>query len=327
MSNALIIGGGGNSFPSWAAGGLELPFNAVGYIDNNGTPGTPTVTAGNVLTVQDSGAAVFAVGQTIQLGGTGYKISALGTGTGGNGTYTVTDTSGGAVSVAALKSASVTISNASPAVVGWAAHGLPIGALVYFTTTGALPNSVVYAPSINMQLVANQRYYVMAAGYGANAFQIGSEPSGPSINTTSAGSGTHTAYSIMKRISSKRGPMTANHMASYSEQRLSTDAIGTFTLTLQNVAAGSRFRIERAGDGTLAEPTGVAEATNAGTPGTFVNISLTLSLYVGGSANNNLRVKVRKGTAATKFQPFETLSTAQAGTVNAYVAQVADPIA
>jgi len=82
--------------------------------------------------------------------------------------------------------ATVTISGpATPAIVSWTNHQLPIGRPVSFTTTGALP-----AP-----LVAGQTYYVAAAGYGANSFQLSLLPGGPSINSTNAGSGVHTAQS------------------------------------------------------------------------------------------------------------------------------------
>ena len=53
----------------------------------------------------------------------------------------------------------------------------------------------------------------------------------------------------------------------------------------------------------------------------------TVPYYTNGNANNDLKVKVRKGTAAPKYQPFETQVTAGAGSQSVYIAQVADPIA
>lgn len=81
------------------------------------------------------------------------------------------------------KSAAVTISNATPAVVTWASHGLQVGSEVYFSTTGALPSP----------LVAGTPYYIISAGFGTGSFQIASSVGGPAINTTTAGSGVHTA--------------------------------------------------------------------------------------------------------------------------------------
>ena len=78
--------------------------------------------------------------------------------------------------------AAVTVSIATPAVVTWAAHGLPANAPVVFTTTGALPTG----------LVAGTTYYVSATGLVAGSFQVSATPGGASINTTGTQSGTHT---------------------------------------------------------------------------------------------------------------------------------------
>ena len=99
--------------------------------------------------------------------------------------------------------------------------------------------------------------------------------------------------------------------------RLPTDSIGSMTLTLTNVVIGSRIRIEEQVGGAL-----VDERTATGTSEVF-----SIPVYVGGSAKNDLRIKVRKGTSAPKYQPFETLAVAAVGSQSVYTAQVADPIA
>lgn len=76
----------------------------------------------------------------------------------------------------------VTISHASPAVVTWPAHGLVVGQPVQFETSGGLP-----AP-----LVVDTVYYVIAAGFGANSFEISTVHAGGPIDTTTDGSGTQT---------------------------------------------------------------------------------------------------------------------------------------
>jgi len=86
-------------------------------------------------------------------------------------------------SVASVKSSTVTIDDATPGLVHWAAHGLVATTKVVFSTTGTLP-----AP-----LVAGTTYYVIAAGLVAGAFEISATSGGAAINTTTAGSGTHTA--------------------------------------------------------------------------------------------------------------------------------------
>lgn len=74
-------------------------------------------------------------------------------------------------------STAITISNASPAVVGMTGHGRVVGDIVAFY--GTLPSP----------LVANTLYYVIAAGLTANAFEISATLGGAAINTTTTGSG------------------------------------------------------------------------------------------------------------------------------------------
>lgn len=85
--------------------------------------------------------------------------------------------------------ATVTITNASPGVISWTAHGFPTACAVYFTTSGTLPTG----------LSPTTTYYVSSAGKTANSFQVSTTVdnaiAGTSINTSSAGSGTHTGHS------------------------------------------------------------------------------------------------------------------------------------
>jgi microcystin-dependent protein len=77
-----------------------------------------------------------------------------------------------------------TISNASPGVVTLSSHGLVAGDTLFFTTTGGLPTG----------LSVNTIYYVIAAGLTSNAFEVSATHGGAAINTSSAGSGTHTLW-------------------------------------------------------------------------------------------------------------------------------------
>ena len=85
----------------------------------------------------------------------------------------------------AVRSAAATISQASPGVVTWNAHGLDVNAAVVFTTTGALPTG----------LTAGVTYYV-ASVLTANTFTVSATKGGAAINTTAAGSGTHTVTTV-----------------------------------------------------------------------------------------------------------------------------------
>jgi hypothetical protein len=73
-----------------------------------------------------------------------------------------------------------TISIASPAVISLAAHGYAAGTQVFFTTTGALPTGIT----------AGTPYYVIAAGLGANVFEVSASFGGAAVNTSGSQSGT-----------------------------------------------------------------------------------------------------------------------------------------
>lgn len=96
--------------------------------------------------------------------------------------FSAAPSSGATFAQAPTLSATVTISNASPGVVTWTAHGLVANTQVYFTTSGGLP-----AP-----LVAGTIYYVVGSSIAANTFTVSATANGAAINTTTAGSGTHT---------------------------------------------------------------------------------------------------------------------------------------
>ena len=96
--------------------------------------------------------------------------------------------------------------------------------------------------------------------------------------------------------------------------RFSTDPIGNFALTLTNVVTGSAIQIESQ-DGT----TTLHNSTAAGS-----TVNITLQAYAAGSPLNDLRIKVRKGSAAPYYQPYETLTTAIVGSQSIYVSQIPD---
>jgi hypothetical protein len=83
-----------------------------------------------------------------------------------------------------------TISNASPAVVTKNGHGFLAGDIVVFTTTGALPAG----------LTAGTKYYVIATNLTANSFKVSASYGGAAVNTSDAGSGTHTVTPGSTRI-------------------------------------------------------------------------------------------------------------------------------
>ncbi|MCX8003425.1 MAG: hypothetical protein N2688_00465 [Burkholderiaceae bacterium] len=99
-----------------------------------------------------------------------------------------------------------------------------------------------------------------------------------------------------------------------SSGRLTTDSIGNFTLTLTNLVVGSAIRIEIAGTGALVEYRVAANSTEV----------FTVPAYTAGSANNDLRIKVRKASAAPRYKPYETQATALVGAQSVFIAQIPD---
>ena len=93
-----------------------------------------------------------------------------------------------------------------------------------------------------------------------------------------------------------------------------TDPIGNFALTLTNVVTGSAIQIESQ-DGS----TTLHNSTAAGS-----TVGITLQAYAAGSNLNDLRIKVRKGSAAPYYRPYETLTTAIVGSQSIYVSQIPD---
>lgn len=81
---------------------------------------------------------------------------------------------------ALIKSGTVTVTTANPAVFTWAAHGMVNGQPVTFSTTGVLPTGIV----------ANFTYYLVGAT--TNTFEVSSIVGGTPIAVTAAGSGTLT---------------------------------------------------------------------------------------------------------------------------------------
>lgn len=94
-----------------------------------------------------------------------------------------------APAVTTLSTSTVTISNATPAVVTWTAHGLKQHSLIRFTSNGTLPTGIT----------SGQLYYVRYPNMTANTFEISATApnaagyTSASVATSSAGSGTHTA--------------------------------------------------------------------------------------------------------------------------------------
>lgn len=102
--------------------------------------------------------------------------------------------------------------------------------------------------------------------------------------------------------------------SSLAIQRLPTEPIGTFTLTLTNLIAGSAIQVEDQA-GTTTFYNGVAAGTSQ---------AISLQAYSAGSPRNDLRIKVRKATNSPYYKPWDTQATAIVGSQSIYVAQISD---
>jgi hypothetical protein len=111
-------------------------------------------------------------------GANGSKINAL--------MASSSDTSARVVQLAHARSATVTVTIASPGVFTWSGHNLINGDQVILSTTGSLPTG----------LTAGTTYYVVSASRSAGTFQLASSVGGAAINTSGSQSGTHTAYGL-----------------------------------------------------------------------------------------------------------------------------------
>ena len=109
------------------------------------------------------------------------------------------------------------------------------------------------------------------------------------------------------------GDLHGRYGFSFRWERLPTEPVGIFALTLTNIVVGSRIHVEKQSDGTSFYDAVAATST----------VVIPLSVYAAGSAYNDLRIKVRKGSATT-YQPWETQATAIVGSQSIYVSQIPD---
>lgn len=114
-------------------------------------------------------------------------------------------------------------------------------------------------------------------------------------------------------VSDSRGPVIAFTGGLVSRQRLPEDSIGTYTLSLTGLVIGSAIQIE----------TQAGVAIENRTAGATTEV-FSVPAYVAGNASNDLRIKVRKGSAAPFYRPYETLAIAFVGTASVFVSQIPD---
>ncbi len=110
------------------------------------------------------------------------------------------------------------------------------------------------------------------------------------------------------------GAWPVNSCSALGIKRLPTESIGNFSLTLTNVVIGSRIHVEVASTGVTVTDL-VADTTAE---------VITIPAYSIGSANNDLKVKVRKASASPYYRPYDTQVTAFVGSTSVYISQQPD---
>jgi len=115
-------------------------------------------------------------------------------------------------------------------------------------------------------------------------------------------------------LPANRGVFSSTGLILFQRQSLPTDPIGILNLTLNNIVTGSSLQIESQ-DGSTTLHNSVISGTTK---------SVTLQVYAPGSPLNALRIKVRKGSVAPFYQPYETLLTAVVVSASVYVSQIPD---
>lgn len=177
----------------------------------------------------------------------------------------------------ARTTATVTISIASPGVITWTAHALSPGAIVVFTTTGALPTG----------LTAGTSYYVLTV-IDANNFTVAATPGGTAIATSGTQSGTQTGTA---QVSLSTGtPVNAVGLfltaGDWDVQGIVTFATAASTSVTQAISAINTTANTIGADGSYARYTtaafvpGAVEWLDWPSPVTRVSLSAASAVYV-----------------------------------------------
>lgn len=164
----------------------------------------------------------------------------------------------------------VTITNASPAVFTCASHGLAQANVVIFSTTGSLPTG----------LSVNTTYWVLADGLTANTFKVTSDANqgpnglGAAVNTSSAGSGIHTArYGKVKLTMASTTGLENGGMAyvrgvggaTIANGSYRTEDVTSTTVVLNDSGTGVLINAAYTSGGTICPPALRVKAVRGGT--------------------------------------------------------------
>lgn len=223
------------------------------------------------------------------IGGSGYGV----------GPYSdptpVADYSGTTV----VKSSTVTISIASPAVITWPQHGLTSDDVVKFTTTGALPTGIAAATAYYVKPISADTFQICTISGGKN---------GTSINASGSQSGVHTAAQYV-------GQDNYGRQRSYSAPQFRKPDFWSFASFGQDLlgVCSSDGRLLHMGVST-GQPVQMDVPSNAPTANTAVLVTAERAVVLLGAGGNKRRV------AWSDFENYNgwtfNVSTGQAGYID-----------
>ncbi len=252
--------------------GLTANSRVSFSILQNTKPATISVASPAVVTMANS----FAAGQPVKFESTGRLPTGITSGT----TYYViaTGLSGAGFQISATpggaavntSAPAVTISNASPGVVTLTAHGLVFGTPVRFATTGALPAG----------LTAGTTYFVKTVPT-ADTFTVSTTPEGAAINTSSAGSGTHTLVQFGAHYASETGALPTGVTAGQDYYVLAT-GLSADAFRFSATSGGAAINTSGSTSGAIAAKTGSDsnDGSADSTGGALLTIAKALELLL-----------------------------------------------
>lgn len=192
------------------------------------------------------------------------------------------------------KTATVTMTIASPCVVTWTGHGLKDNWPVKFTTTGAIPTG----------LTAGTIYYIRSST--TDTFQLAAAPGGSAINTSGSQSGVHTA--IFSPYGDGDGSSTFNVIDMRGRTAFGLDDM--FTSTAGVITSATTTKARTIGGTSGAETVTLADANLPSmtpvTGGTTLNGATDTAAVSTGNTNIITALSttsIGSGTAVNKLPP------------------------
>lgn len=245
--------------PNKTAATISVASPAVVTMANSFVAGQPIMfeTSGRLpVGITPAGPGVYAGGGGLTAGTTYYVLAS-----GLSATEFQFSASVGGAAVN-TSNPTVTISNASPGVVTEATHGRSAGDAIQLATDGALPTGLAVATTYFVKTVLDPDTYTVSA-----------TPEGAAINTSSAGSGTHTIVQFGLHFVSETGALPTGVTAGQEYWVLATD-LADDTFKFSATSGGAAINSSGSTEGNIRLRTG--SDSNDGLANTAAQAFLTI---------------------------------------------------